>query len=69
MMFPDDNCDDHDDDYNCSYDDFDPLHCFTIVSAFKVDVAGGRVNETPILGPRELNLVRETQMIIDDLIM
>ena len=46
-----------------------PLHCFTIVSAFKVDVAGGRVNETSILGPRELNLVIETQMIIDYLIM
>ena len=48
---------------------FHPLHCFTIVSAFKVDVAGGRVNETSILGPRELNLVRETQMIIDYLIV
>ena len=48
---------------------FNPLHCFTIVSAFKVDVAGGRVNETSILGPRELDLVMETQMIIDYLIM
>ena len=65
MMFPDDNSDVHDDDYNC----FPSIALLTIVSAFKVDVAGGRVDETSILGPRELNLVMETQMIIDYLIM